>query len=93
VADRRNPAAVSSPVKWIPQTQLTQFQYENAFSDCEFSPDGREVVAAGGGQTRIFATELTGGLEQLRRIAEQRATQPLTAAEQKEYRADISQSP
>jgi WD40 repeat protein len=85
----------SAAVIWNTLTgeQVTQFQYGNAFSDCEFSPDGREVVAAGDGQTRIFSTELTGGLEQIRRIAEQRATQPLTAAELKEYQADISQSP
>ena len=80
---------------WSAKTgqRLTQFQYGNAFSDCEFSPDGSQIITTGDGQARIFSTELAGGLAQITRIAEQRATQPLTASEQKEYQTDISQSP
>lgn len=51
--------------------QLTEFQY-GTISDCEFSPDGSEVVTAGDdGQARIFSTELATGLAQLQRIAGQ----------------------
>ena len=83
----------SAAVLWSAKTgkELTEFQYGNTLSDCEFSPDGSEVVTAGDdGQIRIFSTELAGDLAQLKPIAEQRATQPLTAAEQKEYQADTS---
>ena len=83
----------SAAVLWSAKTgkELTEFQYGNTLSDCEFSPDGSEVVTAGyDGQTRIFSTELAGDLTQIERIAEQHATQPLTAAEQKEYQADTS---
>ena len=53
--------------------ELTEFQYGTTLSDCEFSPNGREIVTAGGdGQTRIFSTELAGGLPQIERIARQR---------------------
>ena len=82
----------SAAVLWSAKTgkELTEFQYGN-LSDCEFSPDGSEVVTAGDdGQTRIFSTELAGDLTQLKRIAEQRTTQPLSASEQKEYQADTS---
>jgi WD40 repeat protein len=76
----------SSAVIWSRAGQhLTEFQYGNTFSDCEFSPDGREVVTAGSdGNTRIFSTELTGSLSQIERISDQRLTQ-LSAAERKEY--------
>lgn len=67
---------------------LTEFQSRTPLSDCEFNPDGSEVVTAGGdGQTRVFSTELDGGITKLKEIAEQRAAQPLTAFEQKEYQA------
>ena len=87
----------SAAVIWSAKTgqqktgqQLTEFQYGNTLSDCEFSPDGREVVTAGGdGQIRIFSTELAGGMAQITGIAEQRAAQPLTALEQKEYQDSV----
>jgi WD40 repeat protein len=62
---------------WNAQTgqELTEFQYGTTLSDCEFSPGGSEVVTAGGdGQTRIFSTQLAGGLAQVERIAKQRLT-------------------
>ena len=77
---------------WSTQTgqQLTDFQSGTSLSDCEFNPEGSEVVTAGSdGQTRIFSTELAGSMAQVKTIAEQRAAQPLTALEQKEYQADI----
>jgi WD40 repeat protein len=77
---------------WSTQTgqPLTEFQSRTPLSDCEFNPDGSEVVMAGGdGQTRIFSTELDGGITKLKEIAEQRAAQPLTAFEQKEYQAAV----
>jgi WD40 repeat protein len=80
----------SAAIIWSAHTgqQLTEFQYVSSFSDCEFSPDGSEVVTAGSdGQTRIFSTELTGGLQQIMGIAENRSAQPLSAAELKEYQA------
>jgi WD40 repeat protein len=53
--------------------QLTEFQQGNSLADCEFSPNGSQVVTAGGdGNTRIFSTELAGGLAQIEQIAEQR---------------------
>jgi WD40 repeat protein len=65
--------------------QLTQFQYRTKFSDCAFSPDGREIVTAGAeGDTRIFSTELAGSLPQIKQIAHQRLTQ-LSPAERKDY--------
>jgi hypothetical protein len=71
--------------------QLTQFQYGNSLSDCQFSPDGREVVSGGDdGDTRIFSTELAGPLVQLERIARQRVTRQLTAAERRTYLSGIS---
>jgi WD40 repeat protein len=52
--------------------QLTEYQ-GNSLSDCEFSPNGSEIVTAGGdGYTRIFSTELAGSLAQIERIAQQR---------------------
>jgi WD40 repeat protein len=75
----------SAAVVWSANTgrQLTEFPYQTTFSDCEFSPDGREVIAAGAdGQTRIFSTELAGGLGQIERIAEQRVTTDPTASYQ-----------
>ena len=52
--------------------QLTEFP-GNSLSDCEFSPNGSEIVTAGGdGYSRIFSTELAGNLAQIERIAEQR---------------------
>jgi WD40 repeat protein len=80
----------SAAIIWSAQTgqQLTEFQYGNTLSDCEFSPDGSQVVTGGvDGQTRIFSTELAEDLTQIKRIAEQRSAQPLTAAELKEYQA------
>jgi WD40 repeat protein len=54
---------------------LTDFPYEGDVSDCEFSPDGRYVVAAGqGGEARIFSTALAGDLSQVRSLAWQRVT-------------------
>jgi WD40 repeat protein len=76
---------------WSAQTgqQLTEFQSRTSLSDCEFNPNGSEVITAGGdGQTRIFSTELAEGITQLKKLAEQRAAQPLTALEQKQYQAD-----
>ena len=76
---------------WGAQTgkQLTEFQSGISLSDCEFNPDGSEVVTAGGdGQTRIYSTELDGGITKIKGIAEQRAAQPLTSLEQEEYQAD-----
>jgi WD40 repeat protein len=53
--------------------QLTEFQYGNTLSDCEFSPNGSQVVTAGGdGNTRIFSTELAGSLTQIQQIAKRR---------------------
>ena len=76
---------------WSAQTgqPLTEFRSGAALSDCEFSRDGSEIVAAGSdGQTRIFSTELDAGIKKLKEIAEQRSAQPLTALEQREYQAD-----
>jgi WD40 repeat protein len=71
--------------------QLTQFQYGNSLSDCQFSPDGREVVSGGDdGQTRVFSTELAGPLAQLEQIARQRVTRQLTAAERRTYLSGTS---
>jgi WD40 repeat protein len=81
----------SSDAIWSTMTgeQLTEVQYGTSLSDCEFSPDGREIVTAGGdGQTRIFSTELAGGLAHVERIAEHRSAQPLTAAEAQEFKLD-----
>ena len=83
----------SSASIWSARTgqQLTEFQYGNSLSDCEFSPDSSEVVTAGGdGQTRIFSTELAGDIKKIKGIAEQRSAQPLTVAEQKQYQASSS---
>jgi WD40 repeat protein len=53
--------------------QLVEFQQGNSLADCEFSPDGRQVVTAGGdGYARVFSTELAGSLTQIKRIARQR---------------------
>jgi WD40 repeat protein len=83
----------SAAVIWSAHTdqQLTAVQYGNGDDDCEFSPDGSEIVTAGDdGQTRIFSTELAGDLAQIEHIADQRSAQPLTAVEQKEYQAGTS---
>jgi WD40 repeat protein len=62
--------------------QLTEFQ-GRSLADCEFSPDGRQVVTAGGdGYARIFSTELAGSLTQVKRIAQRRLhLTPQTPAE------------
>ena len=53
--------------------ELTELQYGAALYDCQFSPNGSEVVTTGAiGQTQIFSTELAGTLAQLQRIAQQR---------------------
>jgi WD40 repeat protein len=53
--------------------QLIEFQQGNLLTDCEFSPDGRQVVTAGGdGYARVFSTELAGSLAQIEWIAKQR---------------------
>jgi WD40 repeat protein len=65
---------------------VTSFQYGNTLSDCEFNADGTQIAAGGyGGATRIFSTELAGGIGQLERLAGQRVTRGLTAAEKKLY--------
>jgi WD40 repeat protein len=69
--------------------QVTQFQYGHTLSDCEFSPDGHQIVTAGtDGQTRVFSTELLGSPKQLRKIAERRITRGFTAAERHRWRVD-----
>jgi WD40 repeat protein len=71
--------------------ELTEFQYGNTLSDCEFNENGTEVVTAGGdGNTRVFSTELAGGLGRIERIARDRVTSQLTPAERKEYLAGTS---
>jgi WD40 repeat protein len=71
--------------------QLTEFPYGTTFLDCEFSPDASEVVTAGtDGQTRIFSTELAGGLTRIEQIAGRRVIRQLTASELKEYQAGTS---
>jgi WD40 repeat protein len=64
----------SAAVLWSTRgQQLIEFQQGNSLTDCEFSPDGRQVVTAGGdGYARIFSTELAGSLTQIKQIAEQR---------------------
>jgi len=77
----------SSAVIWSTQSEqpLTKLQYGSTISDCEFSPDGSRVVTAGNnGQTRIFSTELDGGIARIMQFAQQRTTQPLTPSEQKQ---------
>lgn len=65
---------------------VTSFQYGNTLSDCEFNADGMQLATDGfGGVTRIFSTELAGGIPQLERLARQRVTRDLTAAEKKHY--------
>jgi WD40 repeat protein len=65
---------------------LSSLQYGNTISDCEFNRAGTEIAAAGfGGVTRIFSTELAGSIPQLERLAAQRLTRDLTAAEKKRY--------
>jgi WD40 repeat protein len=62
---------------WSAKTgqELTEFQYGTTLSDCEFSPGSSEVVTAGAdGQTRIFSTQLAGGLSQIKQIARQRVS-------------------
>jgi WD40 repeat protein len=83
----------SAAAIWNAQSgeQLTEFQYGDTLSDCEFSPDGKEVVTAGAdGQTRIFSTELAGAISRLEKIAAVRSNQPLTPLEAKEYRDDTA---
>jgi WD40 repeat protein len=64
---------------------LTKLQYGSTISDCEFSPDGGKVITAGtNGQTRIFSTELDGGIARIMQFAQQRATPPLTPSERKQ---------
>ncbi|MGN6869153.1 MAG: nSTAND1 domain-containing NTPase [Solirubrobacteraceae bacterium] len=65
---------------------VTSFQYGNTLSDCEFNTDSTQIAADGfGGVTRIFSTELAGSIPQLERLARQRVTRDLTAAEKKRY--------
>jgi WD40 repeat protein len=65
---------------------VTSFQYGNTLSDCEFNTDSTQIAAGGfGGMTRIFSTELAGSIPQLERLAHQRVTRGLTAAEKKRY--------
>ena len=53
--------------------QLIELRQGNTLADCEFSPDGRQVVTAGSdGNARIFSTELAGSLAQIEHIAKQR---------------------
>jgi WD40 repeat protein len=56
--------------------QRAEFQYWTVLSDCEFNRNGSEIVTAGDdAQTRIFSTELAGGLGRIEQIAQQRMTQ------------------
>lgn len=65
---------------------LTNFQYGNTLSDCEFSPNGKFIAAAGdGGTTRVFSTELAGKLKQIESMAGGRVTRQLSPAERKQY--------
>ena len=83
----------ATTIIWDAQTgqQLTQIPYGNSLSDCEFSPDGSEVVTAGDdGQIRILSAELAGDIKKLMKIAAKWSAQPLTAAEQKKYDASSS---
>lgn len=65
---------------------VTSFQYGNTLSDCEFNASSTQIAADGfGGVTRIFSTELAGSIPQLERLASQRVTRDLTAAEKKRY--------
>ncbi|HSC04985.1 MAG TPA: hypothetical protein VLC49_16760 [Solirubrobacteraceae bacterium] len=73
---------------WSVRTGLlvTSFQYGNTLSDCEFNASSTQIAADGfGGVTRTFSTELAGSIPQLERLASQRVTRDLTAAEKKRY--------
>ncbi len=66
---------------------LTQFRYGDTLSDCEFSPDGKQLVTGGNdGTTRVFSLELgVASLDDLKQMARQRVTRGLTAAEKRTY--------
>ena len=66
--------------------RLTDFPYGSSISDCEFSPDGRLVVAAGlSGETRIYSTEMARGIGHLKAIAPKLLTTRLTPAQRRQY--------
>ncbi len=77
--------------------QLTMLQAANAgqVNSAAFSPDGKSIVTAfdadGTGGVRIWSSQLaTPSLTTLERLAEQRVTRQLTAAERQEYLTGIS---
>jgi len=57
------------------------FQHRGAVHSAAFSPDGRNVVSAGGGIVRISPCEVCGSLDAVLKLARTRAARELTPVE------------
>ena len=70
---------------WKSKRILTEYPVGDRVLDASFAPHGNEVVTASRAGAQVWSTELAAPIEALERIAKQRVTRSLTAAERASF--------